>query len=350
MSDTIRPDGSPWLSGSAPAPVPFGQPIRQPYPLAVRDHGLGTAISLMMQSLPYALARFAVLLAATIGCIVWLVVTFGGAAWLGTHVAQAFGWVWLVLCVVGAGWLWGTVLRYALHLIACGHVAVLTELITRGTVGNGTESMFAYGRRIVTARFGQVTALFGLNALVRGILQSFHRTLDWLDEMLPIPGLDAIASLLTAVLGAATRYLDKVVFSYTLARNEPDAWRGAREGIVYYCQNAKPILKTSVWIVVVEHVLSLLMFLVLLIPAAGITVLLPHAVRETGGLITVVIAVLLAGTLRAAFVKPLFLIVMMVRFHALIEQQALNAEWDSRLAGISDKFRDLGRGMGAKLA
>ena len=51
---------------------------------------------------------------------------------------------------------------------------------------------------------------------------------------------------------------------------------------------------------------------------------------------------MLAGTLRAAFIKPLFLIMMMVRFHALIENQPINQEWDARLSSVSDKFRTLG--------
>jgi hypothetical protein len=229
-------------------------------------------------------------------------------------------------------------------LIACGHVAVLTQLITAGTVGDGTESQFAYGRRVVMARFGQVTALFALNALVRGALQSFHRTLDWLGAMLPIPGLESLASLLTMILGAATRYLDKVILSYNLARNDEDPWRGAREGIVYYCQNAQPILKTSVWIVILERLLSFLLWLALLAPAAALTVMLPPAMRESGGVATVAIAVLLAATLRAAFLKPLFLIMIMVRFHALIEHQEINQESAGRLDQISDKFRSLGQG------
>jgi hypothetical protein len=316
--------------------------VRHSYPLAVRDHGLGTAIGLLMQSLPYALARFGILLCYTLACIVWLVVTIGGAAWLSTHIANAFGVVWFVLCVVGIGWFWGAVLRYLQHLLSCGHVAVLTDLITRGQVGNGSESQLAYGRRVVTERFGQVNALFGLNMLVRGILAAFHRTLDWIAEMLPVPGLETLSSLLNIVMRAATRYLDKVILSYNLARNEQDPWRGAREGIVYYCQNAKPILKTSVWIVILERVLSFVLWLALLAPAAAITVMLPASVREAGGIVTVIIAVLLAATLRAAFIKPLFLIMMMVRFHALIENQPINQDWDARLASISDKFRNLG--------
>lgn len=347
MSGPNQPPASVWLTAAAPSQqtsAPPGQGVRHAYALAVRDHGLATAVGLVMRSLPYALARFGVQLAFTVGCIFWLIVTFGGAAWLTAHIAQAFGLVWLVVCLVGAGWFWATILRYVLHLIACGHVAVLTELITHGQVGNGSESMFAYGRRIVTERFGQVNALFGLNALVRGIIQSFHRTLDWTAELLPIPGLESLASLISVILRAATRYLDKVIFSYNLARGEQDPWAGAREGIVYYCQNAMPILKTSIWIVIQERVLSFFLWLVLLVPAGAITVMLPHAVREVGGLITVVIALLLASALREAFIKPLFLVMIMVRFHALVENQPINAEWADRLAQMSDKFRTFAYG------
>jgi hypothetical protein len=53
---------------------------------------------------------------------------------------------------------------------------------------------------------------------------------------------------------------------------------------------------------------------------------------------------LLAATLRAAFLKPLFLIMIMVRFHALIEHQEINQESAGRLDQISDKFRSLGQG------
>jgi hypothetical protein len=349
MSDdnTVRavPGTSAW---GAAAPMP--SLVRHAYPLAVRDHGLAEAISLLMQSLPYALARFGILLACAVACIVWIVVAFGGAAWLGSHIASAFGVVWLLICLVGAGFFWGTILRYVLHLLSCGHVAVLTELITKGQVGNGSEPMLAYGKRVVTERFGQVNALYGLNLMVRGILATFHRTLDWLGEILPVPGLEGIANLVNIILRAATRYLDKVILSYNLARGDEDPWTGAREGMVYYAQNAMPILKTAVWIVVLERALTVLLWLLLLAPAAAITVMLPRSVHEQAGIVTILVAAILAGPLRAAFLKPLFLIMMMVRFHALIENQPINQEWDARLASISDKFRDLGTQAKASFA
>ncbi len=336
------------IAGSIPEPSAWAAtppPVRHTYALSVRNHGLGTAIGLLIKSLPYAVARFGILLAYAVACIIWIVVAFGGAAWLGTHIAGAFGILWFILCVVGIGWFWGTVLRYVLHLLACGHVAVLTELITRGQVGNGTVSMLSYGKRIVLQRFGEVNILFGFNMLVRGIINTFHRTLDWIGEMIPIPGLEGLSSLMTMIMRAATRYLDKVILSYNLARNDGDPWTGAREGLVYYAQNAKPILMTSVWIVILERLLTFALWLLLLAPAGVITVMLPAGVRESGGLVTILIAILLAGTIRAAFIKPLFLIMMMVRFHALAENQPINQEWDARLSSASDKFRSLGAGF-----
>jgi hypothetical protein len=328
-------------TGSQTGTAPPKPGVRHRYPLATRDYGLAAAIGLLIQSLPYALARFGILLAYSVACMVWIVVTFGGAALLANYVAGIFGFIWFIACLLGAGWVWGAIMRYLLHLLECGHVAVLTEFITRGKVGNGGESMLAYGRKVVTERFGQVNVLYALNGLVRGVLASFHRTLDWVVELVPLPGVEGVAGLVNVVLRAATRYLDKVILSYNLARAGDDPWEVAREGMVYYAQNAAPILKTSAWIVILERVLTALLWLFLLIPAGTITYMMPRSVHEQAGLVTVLVAALLAGPLRAAFLKPLFLIMMMVRFHALIERQPINEEWDAKLTLASNQFRDL---------
>jgi len=312
------------------------------YPLAVRSSGLMTAIGLLVRSLPYALMRFAVLLTFSLGCIVWMVITFGGAAWTGAHIAGVVGLTWFVSCAAVAGWFWTAILRYALHLIECGHVAVLTDLIVRGQVGNGSESMFAYGKRVVTERFGQVNALFALNLLVRGVVNAVHSTIEGVGHLLPIAGVDSIANAISAILRAATRYMDKVIFSYNLATGGTNPWRGAQDGLVYYAQNAKPIVKQAVWIVVLDYALGAVLWLVLLIPAAALVAVLPASVREAGGVVTMLVAVLFALASRGAFLKPVFLIMIMTRFHALIEHEAINDEWVARLDQLSTRFRELG--------
>jgi hypothetical protein len=338
------PPNSPWLSPIGPSEDATGwaAPGAAATTLAVRDCGFGTALGLVMQTLPYALARFAVLLVASIITMVWLGIALGGGAWLGEHIAHVFGLAWIVVTLGGFGFAWWGLVRYALHLISCGHVAVLTELITRGRVGNGTGSMFAYGRAIVVQRIGQESLLYGLNMTVRGIINSFHRTLDSIAEALPVPGMESLANLATMVIRAATAYLDKVIFSYSLARQDRDAWTAAREGLIYYCQNAKPILRTSIWVVVLERILTVLLWLLLLAPAAAITVALPHSMRESDAVVTLVIAALLAGSLRAAFMKPVFLTMIMIRFHTAIENQFVDPVWDARLSEFSGSFATLG--------
>ncbi len=338
--ETVRmPPGS----GFAAAPGA----VRHHYPLAVRSASLATAFGLLMRTLPYALARFGIMLAATIATIIWIVIVFGGAAFLGTHIAQAFGWLWFILCLLATGFFWSGILRYLLHLVAAGHTAVLTDLITKDTVGNGNEGMFAYGIRVVREKFIQINLLYVMKGMARAVVAALHRTLDFIAGLLPIPGLDGLAKLIDIVLRAATRYLDEVILSYTLARGD-NPWTCAREGLVYYAQNAKPILMTAVRIAILERVLTVVMWLLLLAPAGLITVMLPASARESGGLVTILIAILLAGSLRAAFVKPLFLIIIMVRYHALIENQPIQAEWDHKLAEISSKFREFGeRAAGA---
>jgi hypothetical protein len=312
------------------------------YPLAVRDSGVASAIGLMTRSLPYAMMRFAVLLVFSVAAVLWAIVTVGGSVWLGDHVAGAFGVAWFVSGAVVAGWFWSAILRYLLHLIECGHVAVLTELVVHGRVGNGGESMFAYGKRVVTERFGEVNVLFALNLLVRGVVNAVHATIEGVGNMLPIPGIESIAKLITAIMSAATRYLDKVIFSYNLACGDVNPWRNAQDGLVYYAQNAKPILKQAVWIVVLEHVLSALLWLALLVPAAAFTAVMPHAIREWAGVLTVGIAILVALAARGAFLKPLFLVMIMVRFHELIEHEPINQAWVARLGEISTTFKELG--------
>ena len=54
------------------------QGIPHSYPLLVRDHGLATALRLLVETLPYALARWGVLLASAVACAVWIAIGAGG--------------------------------------------------------------------------------------------------------------------------------------------------------------------------------------------------------------------------------------------------------------------------------
>jgi hypothetical protein len=316
-------------------------PVRHSYPLAVQEPGLASALSLLMRTLPYALVRFGILIGFSLITIVWFVVTIGGASLLSGMIHPWIGVGWLIAGLGAYGYAWWFVVRYALYLIQAGHVAVLTELITTGQVANGSMGMFAYGRRVVTDRFGQVNLLFALDLLIKGVVHAFNRTLDWVARLLPIPGLQSIVAVVNAVVRAATTYIDETIFSYNLARGDDNAWRSSKDGLIYYAQNSTEILKTALYVVVLDKVLTVVLWVVMLLPAGLVVAVLPMSLRAGGMLVGFVIAALFASNARQAFLKPLFLVMVMTKFHIVVRSQAINLEWDARLSSVSSKFTEI---------
>jgi hypothetical protein len=190
----------------------------------------------------------------------------------------------------------------------------------------------------VTERFGQVNAMFALDLLIAGIVGAFNRTLNWVASLLPIPGLDSMVGIVNQVLRASTTYIDETIFSYNLARGDENVFRSSKDGLIYYAQNAKEVLKTGLLVVVLDRLATVVIWVLMLAPGALVSWVLPG---NTGGVLMVVAAVLFAGSVRSAFLKPLFLIMVMVKFHSTARNQAINLEWDQRLTGASTKFGEL---------
>ncbi len=313
-------------------------PVRHSYPLAISDARLTTALGLVMRTLPYALARFGVLLSFSVITMIWYALTFGGFALLSAKVAGVLGFAWLIGGFGIYGYVWHTAARYFLYMLKAGHIAVLTELITHGEIRGHDDGMFAYGKRVVTERFGQMNAMFALDLLVHGVVRAFNRTLDWIASLLPVPGLDGVTGVINAIVFAAATYIDETILSYALARGDTNVFRSSRDGLVYYAQNSKEVLKTGVWIVVLDKVSSVATWLAMLVPAIALTWMLPASIQGVGGFFTLLVAGLFAWNLRAAFLEPLFLTMVMVKFHVTARDQVINLEWDERLSRVSDKF------------
>jgi hypothetical protein len=310
--------------------------VRHSYPLAISAAGVSEAVRLLLQTAPFVLARLGVLGGLAVAAIVWWSLLIGGFVFLA-RATPLLGWGWAVLWCFVAGGVWRFAARYVLYLLKAAHIAVLTELITTGRISNGSESMFHYGKRIVTERFGQVNVMFGLGLLIDGIVSAFNRTLSWVAELLPIPGLGSLMRVVNSVTRASTTYVDEAIFSYDLARGDDNAYRSAKDGLIYYAQNAREILKTGVWAVVIDRVLSTVIWSVMLVPAIGLSYLLPGA----ASLAAIVIALLLAGCVRSAVLRPLLLTLVLVKYHSLVRGQAIDPVMDQRLSVASTKFGEL---------
>jgi len=315
------------------------QAVRHSYPLAITSAGIGEAVRLLLQTAPFLLVRVGILTGLTVATILYWAVLLGGFVLL-SKATPLLGWAWVIALVFVAGSLWRFVVRYMLYVIKCAHIAVLTELITAGRVGSGNESMFQYAKRIVTERFGEVNAMFALDLLIAGIVGAFNRTLNWVANLLPIPGLDSMMGVVNSVLRASTTYIDETIFSYNLARGDENVFRSSKDGLIYYAQNAKEVLKTGLWVVVLDRVLTFVIWVVMLAPAFAVSYLMPG---NTLTFVAFFFAVLFAANLRSAVLQPLFLTMVMVKFHAMAQNQAINLEWDGRLSQASTKFDELKR-------
>lgn len=332
--------GAQQSSGAGAGSGAFSHPnadVRHSYPLSITSAGIGEALRLVMQTLPFLLVRFGILCALTVAAIVYWILLVGGFVFL-SKATPLLGWIWIVGLLFVGGSIWRFVVRYMLYLIKAAHIAVLTELITTGSIANGSQGMFEYGKRVVTERFGEVNAMFALDLLIAGIVGAFNRTLNWVASLLPIPGLDSVMGFVNAVLRASTTYIDETIFSYNLARGDENVYRSSKDGLIYYAQNAKEVLKTGLWVVVLDRVLTVVIWIVMLAPGFALSWMLPG---NTGGTVMIVGAILFAGSVRSAFLKPLFLTMVMVKFHAMAKNQPINLEWDQRLTTASNKFEEL---------
>jgi hypothetical protein len=324
-------------------------PVRHSYPLAVHDADLSTALSLVMRTAPYALGRFAVLFTTSLITLLWYVVTFGGWAWVSRVIHPLAGICWMIAGIFMYGYLWKTLVRYFLYMLKAGHIAVLTELVTRGKLGDGSEGMFEYGKRVVTERFGEMNALFALDLLVHGVVRAFNRTLDWIAGLSPIPGMRDIAGVVNAIVRSGATFVDETILSYSLARGDSDVYRSSRDGLIYYAQNSKEVLQTGVWIVVLDKLTTFAAWIVILVPTLLIGALLPASIQGAGILFTVVMSALFTWNLRAAFLEPLFLTMIMIKFHVSVHGQPIDPEWDERLSRLSGKFVELKNHVGTPI-
>ena len=185
------------------------------------------------------------------------------------------------------------------------------------------------------------------------MVRAFNRTLDFVAHLIPIPGLQSIVGIVNAIVRAATTYIDETIFSYNLARGDENAWRSSKDALIYYCQNSKEILKTAVWVVVLDKALTAVVWVVMLLPAFLLLAILPGVGTPGGFIAGLVVAALFASNVRQAFLKPIFLVMVMTKFHVLVRNQAINLRVGPAAHGRQQEVRrDQGQGrrLGADAA
>ena len=305
------------------------------------DFSVGRALGLMRQTAPFIVFRMLVYFGIAVAYV--LVTGVGaGIGWgignFGDEGFRAGSTFWGG--IAGFGLTAGVIYflrEYILYIVKAGHIAVMVELLQGGTIPHG-RGQIEHARKEVTARFGQSSALFALDQLIKGVIRAITGLVRGLLSILPIPGLRQIMGVVRAYLRVAVGLIDEVILAHAMRTRSENAWASAREALVLYGQNAKPMLINAAWITAIVYLLSFFVFLIMLAPAAGIVYLIPGA-WSAGGF---VFAIIFAWAVKVALIEPFAIACLLQVFFKVTEGQTPDPEWEERLNQASDKFRKLG--------
>lgn len=103
--------------------------------------------------------------------------------------------------------------------------------------------------------------------------------------------------------------------AHSIRTKADNPWLSAREALVLYGQNAKPIMINAAWLTAIIYILSFVVFLVMLAPAAALVYLIPGA-WSAGG---VVFELIFAWAIKAAFIEPFAIACMLQVYFKVTE-------------------------------
>lgn len=296
---------------------------------------LGEALSLLAKTMPFVWLRLGsyLLLGLVLGVYFAII---GGVAWMLGSLWGPLGFIVFLAGIGGAFVLVSWATRYYFYLLKAAHTAVMTEFIVHGKAPEGSQ--VDYGRKQVTERFRDTSIMFAVDALVDGAVKSIVRTFTRIASILPIPGMRNLGRLLERVAVASTTFVDESILSRAYARREQNVWSVAHEGVVLYAQAWKPILTNAVVLVILGYLEFFLFLAILGMPALAIAAALP-ALRIALG----IGVVLGAWMMKLAVADAFAMAATLLAYHRTTASMEPDPEWVSKIEGVSDKFRELGR-------
>ncbi|MDZ7790693.1 MAG: hypothetical protein U5L08_09425 [Xanthomonadales bacterium] len=302
------------------------------------DFKIGEVLGLMAKTLPFLIFRFLIYFGITLAYVLVTGVGAGIGYFIG-HIGDdpgAFS-VWGGLFGFGITSAILYFLReYLLYLVKAGHIAVLVELL-EGRELPGGKGQIDYAQGIVKERFAESSVLFGIDQLIKGVLKAFNRAFFTITAFLPIPGVQGLVKFVNTIINLSLTYLDEVILAHNMRTKADNPWRSGQTALILYAQNYKTFLKNAVWLAFFVWAMTFLVFLVILLPVAGLVSLFPG----TAGILTLVIALVFAWGIKQAVIEPIGMTALMQVYFKVTEGQQPNPEWDDKLSNVSKKFGEM---------
>lgn len=294
------------------------------------------ATSVFRKTMPFVLLRlgigvlFGVLTIAYFGFVFWVGNRLLDAGTISSGIA-GIGLVLSIVLFVGA---WRLFSRYVLYLIKTAHIAVIVHVVETGEV---PDEQIAFGKDQVTAHFREASALFVVDQLVKSVIKQFNGAVVSVSSLLEfVPSLKNILKLLTKAVAIAASYIDEAIVAHMFRNPDQNKWRSARDGVVLYGKNWKPVLGSTLVIVLGMYAVGFVLLLGLS-PLASVLGGLSTTVEVLGWI--VVGGVVL--TVHTGLLKPWVKTVVITTF--LVESRGDSPDSDTIewIESRSSKFREL---------
>ncbi|MCM1186980.1 MAG: hypothetical protein NC251_06440 [Lachnoclostridium sp.] len=242
--------------------------------------------------------------------------------------------IWFCLSVAAVG-----ISQYYLgYLLKAGHIAVVTALVTTGSL---PENAFAYGIETVKKKFATAAAYFAVDRLVSGAVKQINSGLDVVGNILgKIPGMESVVSFAKSFVNIALGNVDECCLAYTFYHAEQSAFKSAADGVVIYFQNWKTVLKDALKTAFVAFIVSvaagLLLFLVT-IGALGLLGMPGLGVFFVSLMLTMMIVLIV----KSAVMDSYTMVCMVCSYMQVAPSTEITFDLYDKLCGLSSKFKSL---------
>lgn len=242
--------------------------------------------------------------------------------------------IWFCLSVAAVG-----ISQYYLgYLLKAGHIAVVTSLVTTGSL---PENPFEYGVGMVKKKFATAAAYFAVDRLVSGAVKQINGGLDIVGNVLgKIPGMDSAVSFAKSFVNIALGNVDECCLAYTFYHEEQSSFKSAADGVVIYFQNWKVVLKDALKTAFVTFIISIIAGLVLFLVTMGAL-----SVLGMPGLglffVAIMLTMMIVLIVKSAVMDSYTMVCMVCSYMRVAPSTEITFDLYDKLCKLSSKFKNL---------
>ena len=288
------------------------------------------AKEIYLKTMPYTMAKLLLGLLTVLVSVALFAVLVGIGYLFGDG-----GMIIMLLVWLGAiGVVRLVIMHYFGYLVKAGHIAVITEAVATGKI---PDNQIEYGKQMVKERFATSSIYFGVDKLITGAVRQIQKTIDKAGNFLDfIPGMDALTGVLKLFVGISLGYVDECCLGYTFYNKKQGAFKSAADGVAIYTQSWKSLLGNAAKITITV-IFSVAAITLVVFAAVGLL----FTVLDWNRIAAFVIALLIAWTIKFAFIDSWILVKMMVAYINSAANTQITYDLYEKLCGMSGKFNEL---------